>query len=34
MSRDHADRLCGMVRSSRWLMRVLATVRDVQLPDV
>ncbi len=27
------DRIRGMIRSSAWLMRVLATVRDAGLPD-
>ena len=27
------DRLRGMIRSSAWMMRVLATVRDTELPD-
>jgi uncharacterized protein len=31
--RRDTDVLCGMIRSSSWLMRVLATVREVDLPD-
>jgi hypothetical protein len=31
--RRDVDRLSGMIRSSSWLMRVLATVREVDLPD-
>jgi hypothetical protein len=33
VERHDADRLCAMIRSSSWLMRVLATVREVDLPD-
>jgi hypothetical protein len=31
--RRDMDVLCGMIRSSSWLMRVLATVREVDLPE-
>jgi uncharacterized protein len=31
--RGDADRLRAMIRASSWLMRVLATVREVDLPD-
>jgi uncharacterized protein len=31
--RRDADRLRGMIQTSSWLMRVLATVREVDLPD-